>query len=132
MQEMNEYMLAKWNRKIRPNDDVVILGDLSLGSATETSGLIKRLNGRLYLIKGNHDRYLDDKKADFSRFIWVKPYEELSDNKRSTITVNAQGEERPIPCNMINCFCMYSNYEPLTLDEWIENSSNRHGFFKLT
>ena len=37
MEEMNEYMLAKWNRKIRPNDDVVILGDLSLGSATETS-----------------------------------------------------------------------------------------------
>lgn len=182
MEEMNEYMLAKWNRKIRPNDDVVILGDLSLGNATETSGLIKRLNGRLYLIKGNHDRYLDDKKADFSRFIWVKPYEELSDNKRkvvlchypiicyngqyrtgadntpktfmlyghvhdtmdqrlietfqqttrSIITVNAQGEERPIPCNMINCFCMYSDYEPLTLDEWIENSSSRHGFFKLT
>lgn len=28
-------------------------------------------------------------------------------------------EERNIPCNMINCFCMFSNYVPLTLDEWI-------------
>lgn len=26
----------------------------------------------------------------------------------------------PAPINMINCFCMYSNYVPLTLDEWIE------------
>lgn len=58
--------------------------------------------------------------------------ETFQQTTRSTITVNAQGEERPIPCNMINCFCMYSNYEPLTLDEWIENSSSRHGFFKLT
>ncbi|MDE7327345.1 MAG: metallophosphoesterase family protein [Lachnospiraceae bacterium] len=169
VEEMNEYMLAKWNRKIRKNDDVVILGDFSLGNAEETSSLLKRLNGRLYLIKGNHDRYLKDKNMDFSRFEWIKPYEELSDNRRkvvlchypiicyngqyrrnedntpktymlyghvhnskdqclietfqkitrSTTTANAQGEELPIPCNMINCFCMYSDYEPLTLDEWI-------------
>ena len=26
----------------------------------------------------------------------------------------------PMPCEMINCFCMYSDYVPLTLDEWIE------------
>ena len=24
-----------------------------------------------------------------------------------------------IPCNMINCFCMFSDYVPLILDEWI-------------
>ena len=29
-------------------------------------------------------------------------------------------EPMPIPCNMINCFCMYSDYVPLTLDEWID------------
>lgn len=29
-------------------------------------------------------------------------------------------EAQPIPCNMINCFCMLSDYIPLTLDEWIE------------
>ena len=26
---------------------------------------------------------------------------------------------------MINCFCMYSGYEPLTLDEWIINDKKR-------
>ena len=25
-----------------------------------------------------------------------------------------------IPCNMINCFCVFSNYQPMTLDEWIK------------
>lgn len=30
-----------------------------------------------------------------------------------------------IPCHMINCFCMFSDYQPLTLDEWIENDRRR-------
>ena len=30
-----------------------------------------------------------------------------------------------IPCQMINCFCMFSNYIPLTLDEWIEVDRKR-------
>lgn len=32
---------------------------------------------------------------------------------------------RNIPCQMINCFCMYSNYVPLTLDEWIDKSNEK-------
>lgn len=34
-------------------------------------------------------------------------------------------EPHPIPCNMINCFCMYSDYVPLTLDEWIALDEKR-------
>ena len=30
------------------------------------------------------------------------------------------GTIKNIPCNMINCFCMYSDYTPWSLDEWIE------------
>ena len=30
-----------------------------------------------------------------------------------------------IPCQMINCFCMFSDYTPLTLDEWIEVDAER-------
>ncbi len=169
MEEMNEYMINKWNQKVRENDDVVILGDLSWGNVEETIALTRRLNGRLYLIQGNHDRFATKTTMDMRRFEWVKPYEELYDNKRkvilchypiicyngqyrldengnprtymlyghvhdtrdqrlveqfqeitrATVTRDAQGNERPIPCNMINCFCMYSDYEPLTLDEWI-------------
>ena len=26
-EEMNEYMIQKWNHKVRPRDEVVILGD---------------------------------------------------------------------------------------------------------
>ena len=34
-------------------------------------------------------------------------------------------DEKQIPCNRINCFCMYSDYTPLTLDEWIEFDRKR-------
>ncbi|MCD8037695.1 MAG: metallophosphoesterase family protein [Lachnospiraceae bacterium] len=178
VEEMNEYMIAKWNGKVRKNDDVVIIGDLSWGSAQETSALLERLNGRLYLIMGNHDAVLFNKKAGADRFVWMKPYEELSDNRRkvilchypvmcyngqyrmdkegnpktymlyghvhdtqdqrlieqfqeitrSTTVTNVKGEEQYIPCNMINCFCMYSDYEPLTLDEWIELDKKRRNY----
>lgn len=175
MLEMNEYMVHKWNDKVNKNDDVVILGDLSWGNAEETSSLLKRLKGKLYLIQGNHDRFLKKQAMDLNRFEWVKSYEEMSDNRRKvvlchypimcyngqyrldeegnpkvymlyghvhdtrdqqlieqfqeitrrTVTVDAQGNRRTIPCNMINCFCKYSDYEPLTLDEWIECDRKR-------
>lgn len=28
-------------------------------------------------------------------------------------------EKKPISCNMLNCFAVFSDYRPLTLDEWI-------------
>ena len=36
-----------------------------------------------------------------------------------------QTEEHPIPCNMINCFCMFSDYIPLALDDWIRLDKGR-------
>lgn len=35
------------------------------------------------------------------------------------------GEALPVPCQMINCFCMYSDYTPLTLEEWVECDQKR-------
>ena len=175
VEAMNQYMLKKWNDKVRKNDEVVILGDFSWGKAEETNELLEKLNGRLYLILGNHDRFLKDKAYNTDRFVWIKPYEEMQDNKRKVIlshypimcyngqyrtddkgnpkaymlyghvhdtqdqrllekfqqeTKNTSvsspdGTVRNIPCNMINCFCMYSDYTPLTLDEWIECDRKR-------
>lgn len=169
VETMNDYMLEKWNQKVRNRDDVVILGDFSWGSAEQTNELLQKLHGKLYLIQGNHDRFYKNKGYDASRFVWIKPYAELNDKKRkvilchypimcynhqyrmdeagkgkaymlyghvhdsrdqrllerfqdmtrATLFQDKEGKERHIPCNMINCFCMYSDYTPLTLDEWI-------------
>jgi hypothetical protein len=45
---------------------------------------------------------------------------------RSTMVKSArQTAKHPIPCNMINCFCMFSDYIPLTLDDWIRLDKGR-------
>ncbi len=167
--QMNDYMIRKWNEKVRWNDEVVILGDLSWGKAEETMELLKVLNGHLCLIEGNHDRFGKMKGYSTERFKWVRPYTELHDDGRKVILshypilcYNGQyhfddsgnpktymlyghvhdtddqriieecemivksrtrtkrdGTTYQMPCQMINCFCMYSDYTPLTLDEWI-------------
>lgn len=40
-------------------------------------------------------------------------------------TLKGSEENRKIPCNMINCFCMFSDYTPLSLEEWIETDKKR-------
>ena len=52
---MNEYMISQWNNK---NDEVVILGDLSIEKGEKINEILRRLNGRKYLVVGNHDKSL--------------------------------------------------------------------------
>ena len=54
VEEMNEALVANFNSVVRPGDDLYILGDVAYkGSADE---LLPRLNGKLHLIVGNHDK----------------------------------------------------------------------------
>lgn len=171
VEEMNEAMIERWNGRVNKNDEVVILGDFSWGNAQQTMEILRRLKGKKFLIRGNHDLYLKDKSFDASLFGWIKDYAELHDNRRKVVLshyplvcYNGQyrkdsegnlktwmlyghihrthdqafidayadylsrqkhlslgsGEMEPVPFQLINCFCQYSDYTPLTLDEWIE------------
>lgn len=45
---------------------------------------------------------------------------------RATMRKNAHQETaQQVPCQMINSFCMYSDYTPLTLKEWVECDKKR-------
>ncbi len=174
--EMTEYMIEQWNSKVKRNDEVVILGDFSWGRAVQTAEVLERLNGKKFLITGNHDHFLKEKNFDASKYFgWVEPYKELSDNRRRVILshypivcynhqyrkneegqpitymlhghihstqdqayidtfvdfvskqdhLRVDGTIEPTPCQIINCFCMYSDYIPMSLDEWIEINKNR-------
>ena len=70
----------------------------------------KEGNPRTYMLYGHvHDTQDEVLVNEFIR------------QTRETLHKNV-GEDlyKPIPCQMINCFCMFSDYTPLTLDEWIE------------
>ena len=53
--EMNEKLIANWNSTVGPEDIVFHLGDFCLGGTAEWTKVLDRLNGRIYLIMGNHD-----------------------------------------------------------------------------
>ena len=54
VQEMNETIMRKWNETVNAEDDVYILGDVILGDPSNIE-YVKRLNGKLHIVLGNHD-----------------------------------------------------------------------------
>ena len=71
VEDMHQYMISQWNSRVRKQDEVVVLGDFSIGKAQETEEILKQLNGRKFLIVGNHDRFLSDKSFDRRLFGWI-------------------------------------------------------------
>lgn len=53
--EHDEAIIANWNSVVGPKDDVYVLGDLMLGDNEWGCKCVGRLNGNIYLIRGNHD-----------------------------------------------------------------------------
>ena len=171
IEEHDNLIIENWNKTVKQSDKVYILGDFSWMNGHDTEEILRKLNGVKFLIKGNHDRYLKESEFNKERFVWIKPYAEMHDNRRKVVLShypifcyngqyrrNKKGEPLtymlyghvhdtldeqlvrqfcqitrqtkkqgkydeeplPIPCNMLNCFCMYSDYIPRTLDEWID------------
>lgn len=53
--EMNQELITKWNNAVKDNDIVYILGDL--GANKNEFPILNQLNGKKYLVKGNHDQH---------------------------------------------------------------------------
>lgn len=55
VEEMTLVMIEQWNSQVKENDIVYHLGDFCLSSYEDTVDILKKLNGKIRLIKGNHD-----------------------------------------------------------------------------
>src|SRR3990172_2849797 len=69
--EMNEVMIKNWNNTITDDDEVYHLGDFALCSPTGAENIVRRLKGKKYLIRGNHD-HKNVLKVLAKYFIWIK------------------------------------------------------------
>ena len=54
--EMDEALIGRWNAVVGKDDEVFHLGDFALASLNRIAGYVSRLNGRIWLLLGNHDR----------------------------------------------------------------------------
>ena len=83
VEEMNGDLIKRWNIKVGPNDDVYILGDIVFKYAdiNEVKEMLKKLNGKKHLIRGNHDKFLNQLNwRDYFESLDV--YKEINDNGR--------------------------------------------------
>lgn len=71
VEEMNEAIIERWNKRVRPHDSVYFLGDFSFEK--DPAPTFARLNGRKTLCKGNHDHE--------RRKVLSLPWEEVTDYK---------------------------------------------------
>lgn len=83
VEEMNEELIKRWNQRVGPDDEGYILGDFSFARREQTINFIYRMNGRKYLIKGNHDKRL--RSSVLEHFEWHEYYHELSYNKTKIV-----------------------------------------------
>ena len=67
VEEMNEKLIENWNNVVGADDIVFHLGDFCLGGSAEWTKVLDRLNGKIYLIQGNHDMK-NLRQGDTNRF----------------------------------------------------------------
>lgn len=74
VEEMDDQLIRRWNAKVSCGALVYHLGDFCFGSAARVESLLGQLKGRIFLIRGNHDKVIRGELVE--RFEWVRDYHE--------------------------------------------------------
>lgn len=144
--EMDAYMIAQWNDRVKPQDHVYHLGDVTMERSSDRvkwfTGLIRSLHGHKRLILGNHD-HLPVKvyrEAGFEKIrgtgAWLGngmllshfPVHTSSIGMRSIACIHGHIHEKPAPppavrdidgarIPYINVCVEQTGYGPISVDE---------------
>lgn len=71
---MDEWLIDLWNKQVGKDDNVYILGDFSFHPAEYNKKLLGKLNGKKFLILGNHDGNSDSLTGYFEQITQIKEY----------------------------------------------------------
>lgn len=72
---MNETLVANWNAVVKKEDHVYHLGDFGFGAISTT---LDRLNGRIHMVIGSHDKQIWDYKSRFVEIGRILEFEEFT------------------------------------------------------
>lgn len=109
VEEMDEEMIKRWNTKVGKGDIVYVLGDFIWKAATnEAVRIIRRLNGQIILIKGNHDRFLHNAAAK-KALAGIKDYDDIC------VTLEDGTTRRCILSHYFIPFCNGHRYQAIHL-----------------
>ena len=80
VEEMNEILINNVNERVGKNDPFYMLGDIAFDPNVDK--LLERMNGKKYLIIGNHDQSILRNPEAREKFEWIKDYHLLKANKQ--------------------------------------------------
>jgi calcineurin-like phosphoesterase family protein len=126
-EEMDEAMVERWNKLIRPCDHVYHLGDVAM--RRQALNIVQRLNGKKRVLLGNHDIY--EAKYYFAAGFQKVGAVRVMDNMilthipihpgslgRFLGNIHGHLHERPSPPGMYLNVCVERiNYAPVSLEE---------------
>ena len=144
IEEMNEKLINNWNKIVKDEDEVYIIGDLFFKSQLNVENYLKQLKGIKYLVIGNHDKTwldtLDYKKYfkatselmtinDGKRDITLCHYPMVSFEGRFHIHGHIHGNTNDVfwetlkkMDKVLNASVEINNYHPVTFDELLINN----------
>jgi calcineurin-like phosphoesterase family protein len=150
---MNETLISNWNSSVTDSDNVYIVGDLMYRYEQDPSTILSRLNGKKYIIRGNHDGSWIDKMVSGELAKYIVSVETLKYIRENDCKIclshypmmsyvgkyhihghihnDTDGEYfdllKTMDC-VLNAGVDINNYMPVTLEELIENNK----IFKAT
>jgi len=74
IEDMDKTLIQNWNAAVGHEDETYILGDFTMRGPGHAKAYISALNGKKYLILGNHDLFLQDFGETDGWFEWVRDY----------------------------------------------------------
>ncbi|MBQ8940685.1 MAG: metallophosphoesterase [Firmicutes bacterium] len=111
----NLFRSIGYYREIHDNGRKVILSHYPIFCYKGQYRRNKNGNPLTYMLYGHVHNTHDERLIN--RFI--------TETRETRVLSKFSTELENIPCNMINCFCMFSGYQPMTLDEWIKIDDER-------
>lgn len=129
VEEMNEIMIKNWNEVVGEDDIVFHLGDFCFSEYIEglsykdryiktANELLDKLNGRKYLIRGNHD----PRWGVIDKCHWEDAYREFIISDEYVLT------HRPIDTDLINIHGHVHDKMPFNYDDSFNVSVDVIGF----
>jgi calcineurin-like phosphoesterase family protein len=147
VEEMDQTLIDRWNNRVTDQDDVYIIGDLCYRSQHTPDWYLRQLKGKLHLIQGNHDGDLLSDSVAMARLESVDKMLFLRDGGEKVVLCHfplaewngfyrgawhiyghLHNANRPASRYMraqeraLNAGCMLNGYQPVTLQELIENN----------
>jgi calcineurin-like phosphoesterase family protein len=129
VEEMDEILVENWNKTVGKNDIAYHLGDFAYRNTVNNNDILKRLNGRITLLQGNHDptlwghKYYEFKENKRLFVLCHYPFETWNGYHRGSVHIHCHTHKHELISaeRRFNVTVEATGYKPISLDEILQH-----------